>query len=340
MDQPRIVRSTLSRRRVIKAGAALLLGAVASPFVLRIGSALAAYPDRTVRIVVANSPGGPSDIMARIMAAALQEQLGGTIIVENRGGAGGNIGMGFVARSDPDGYTLLLSTSAYAVNAGLYQSLPYDPFKDFAAICECATSPNVFAVKPELGVKTMKEFIARAKASPEKFNVSTPPIGTTPQLEAEVLKSREGLPNMATIVFAGGGEALKALLGDTVQISSGVLAPAHPYIKSGAIVGLAVTGATRWHDLPEIPTMAEAGYKDFVFETYTALLAPAKTPPEIVKQLEKTSLAILQRPEMREKLIQQGFKVEARDGKGHMERVAKEVPMFRDIIARAGIKQM
>jgi tripartite-type tricarboxylate transporter receptor subunit TctC len=332
--------AVLSRRRVIKEAGALVASAILAPYVLRIGAALAAFPERTIRIVVANSPGGPSDIIARIMSVALQEKIGATVIVENKGGAGGNLGMGYVARSDADGYTLLLSTSAYSVNPGLYQSLPYEPLKDFVAVCELATSPNVFAVKPELGVKTMKEFIALAKANPEKFNVSTPPIGTTPQLEAEVLKAREGLSKMATIVFTGGGEALKALLADTVQISSGTLAPAHPYIKSGTIKGLAVTGATRWQDLPDIPTMSEAGFKDFVFETYTAIMAPAKTPPEIVAKLEKASLEILQRPEMREKLLQQGFEVQAKDGKGHMARVAKEVPMFRDIIAQAGIKQM
>jgi tripartite-type tricarboxylate transporter receptor subunit TctC len=330
----------LSRRRFIKSSVVLAATAIVAPYVLRIKSAFAAYPDRTLRIVVANTPGGPSDIIARIMAAALQEQLGGTVIVENRGGGGGNIGMGYVARSDPDGYTLLLSTSAYSVNPGLYQSLPYDPFKDFAAICELATTPNVFAVKPELGIKTMKEFVALAKANPEKFNVSTPPIGTTPQLEAEVLKAREGLSKMATIVFAGGGDALKALLGDTVQISSGTLAPANPYLKSGALTGLAVTGATRWHDLPDIPTMVEAGYNDFVFETYTALMAPAKTPPEIVAQLEKTSLDILHRPDLSQRLLQQGFEVQAKDGKAHMARVTKEVAIFRAIIAQAGIKQM
>jgi tripartite-type tricarboxylate transporter receptor subunit TctC len=330
----------LSRRRFIKTQTSLAATAIVAPYLLSIGRAFAAYPDRTVRIVVANTPGGPSDIIARIMAAALQEQLGGTVIVENKGGAGGNLGMGYVARSDPDGYTLLLSTSAYSVNPGLYQSLPYDPFKDFAAVCELATTPNVFAVKSEIGIKTMKEFVALAKANPEKFNVSTPPIGTTPQLEAEVLKAREGLAKMATIVFAGGGEALKALLADTVQISSGTLAPAHPYIKSGVLTGLAVTGATRWNDLPDIPTMMEAGYKDFVFDTYTALMAPAKTPPDIVARLEKTSLDILHRTDMSQRLLQQGFEVQAKDGKTHMARVTREVAMFREIIAQAGITQM
>jgi tripartite-type tricarboxylate transporter receptor subunit TctC len=327
----------LSRRRIIRAAGALAAG-IAAPGLLRVGAALAAYPERVVKIVVANSPGGPSDIIARFMAAALQDATGKTFIVENKGGGGGNIGMGAVARAEPDGYTLLLATSAYAVNPGLYASLPYDPFKDFAAISEIATSPNVFAVRPELAVGSMKEFIARAKADPDRFNVSTPPIGTTPQLEAEVLKAREGLSRMASIVFAGGGEALQAVLGGTVQLSSGTLAPALPQIKAGAIKGLAVTGARRWPELPDIPTMAEAGYNDFVFETYTALLAPAKTPPEIVSLLEKETLAVLGRPEMGRKLAELGFEVQAKDGKGHMARVAREVPMFRAIIAQAGIK--
>src|SRR5262245_55645522 len=171
------VTSAPSRRGIIKG---MVAAGLATPAILRAGTAFAAYPDRPVRIIVANTPGGPSDIIARIVAAALQETLGGAVFVENRGGAGGNIGMGLAARSEPDGYTFLLSTSAYSVNPGLYEKLPYDPFKDFAAVCELAISPHVFAIKPDLGPKTMKEFVALAKANPEKFNVSTPPIGTTP----------------------------------------------------------------------------------------------------------------------------------------------------------------
>jgi len=326
-----------SRRRIIKG---LLAAGVAGPAVLRNGTALAAYPDRAVRIIVANTPGGPSDIIARIMAAALTETMGGSFFVENRGGAGGNIGMGLAARAEPDGYTLLLTTSAFAVNPGLYEKLPYDPFKDFAAIAELAISPHVFAVKADLPAKTMKDFVALAKASPDKFNVSTSPIGTTPQLQAEVLKLREGLQKMATVVFAGGGDALNALLAGTVQLSSGTLPPAHQHIKAGTLRGLAVTGTKRWHDLPEIPTMLEAGYPDFVFDTYTALLAPAKTPPEIVSRLEKECLAILRKPEMVAKLQQSGFEVMAKDGKTHMERVAREVALFRDIIKQAGIQKL
>jgi tripartite-type tricarboxylate transporter receptor subunit TctC len=335
-DEDRMTRmaGAMTRRR-FAAATAMAFGALA-----RTRPAQAAYPDRPIKIVVANTPGGPSDIIARIMAAGMQEAMGATVFVENKGGAGGNIGMGSVARADPDGYTILLSTSAYTVNPSLYHTLPYDPFKDFTAICELAVSPHVFAVKPELGVTSMKEFVALAKANPEKFNVSVPPIGTTPQLQAEVLKLREGLQGMASVVFAGGGDTLKALLSGTVQLSSVVLAPAHAHLKAGTIIGLAVTGRTRWHDLPDIPTMLEAGYPDFVFETYTALMAPAKTPPEVVARLEQVALDVLRRPDIRERLTQSGFEVTAMPGKEHMARIAREIPMFADIIVGAGIQKL
>src|SRR6266436_4285398 len=199
----RVRERMTTRRRLIAASAVLAFG-----LLVQASSAQANYPDRPIKIVVANTPGGPSDIIARIMAAAMQDALGAPVFVENKGGAGGNIGMGSVARAEPDGYTILLSTSAYAVNPSLYQTLPYDPFKDFTAICELAVSPHVFAVKPDLGVATMKEFVALAKKDIDRFNVSTPPIGTSPHLQAEVLKLREGLQKMATIPFPGGGDAL------------------------------------------------------------------------------------------------------------------------------------
>ena len=328
-----------SRRDVVK-GAAVLLAGIASPAVLRVGPALAAFPDRPVKLVVPNSPGGISDIVARLLAVSLQQEMGGSFAIENKGGAGGNIGMGGVARSDPDGYTLLITTSAFAVNPGLYNSLPFDPLQDFVAIAELATSPNVFAVKPDLGVKTMKELVALAKANPDKFNVSTPPVSTTPYLGAELFKMRESLPKVATVVFTGGGDAFKALLTGTVQLSLGALGTAHPHIASGAVAGLATTGASRWHDLPDMPTMAEAGFDDFVMENYVGLMAPANTPPEIVARLEKETLAILNKPDVRAKLVQSGFKVEAKTGKDHRARIAKEVPMYRDIINQAGIKKL
>jgi tripartite-type tricarboxylate transporter receptor subunit TctC len=330
---------TPSRRRIIKSAGVLAAG-IAAPALIGLRSAYAAYPERTVKIVVANTPGGPSDLVGRIVAAALQQSTGKTFIIENIGGAGSNIGMGNVARSDPDGYTLLLATNAYSVNATLYNSIPYDPLTSFVGVCELATSPNTFVVKSELPAKTMKEFVALAKASPDKFNVSSPPIGTTPQIQASVLKIRENLPNLENVVFKGGGEALQALLSGTVQLSSGSLPPAAPHIKAGTLRCLAVTGETRWPDMPDVPTMQEAGYKDFVFATDCVLMAPAKTPPDVVKWLEAETLKILSTEDMKEKLYKAGFQVRAKGAAAAWTRVKNEITLFRDIINQAGIPKI
>jgi tripartite-type tricarboxylate transporter receptor subunit TctC len=290
--------------------------------------------------VVANTPGGPSDIVGRIVAAALQQSTGKTFIIENIGGAGGNIGFGNAARSTPDGYTIVLVTNAWSVNVTLFNKIPYDPLKDFVGVSELATSPNTFVVKSELPAKTMKEFVALAKAEPDKFNCATPPIGTTPQIQLEVLKLRETLPKLTDVVFKGGGDALAALLGGTVQLSSGSLPPAAPHIKAGTLRCLAVTGETRWPDMPDVPTMQEAGYKDFVFATDTALVAPAKTPPEIVKWLEAETLKVLGTPEMKDKLYKAGFQVRPKGADAAWARVTKEITMFKDIIEKAGIKKL
>src|SRR6201996_6907434 len=203
-----------SRRGIVKGCAALAAG-LAAPALIGVRSAYADSPDRPVKFVVANTPGGPSDIVARVVTAALQQATGKTFIVENRGGAGGNIGMEYVARSDPDGYTILLATNAYSVNYGLYEHLPYDPYKDFVGVSELATSPNTFVVRSELPVKTIKDFIALARSNPEKYNCATPPIGTTSQLQLELLKIREKLPKLEDVVYKGGGDAIEALLAST-----------------------------------------------------------------------------------------------------------------------------
>jgi tripartite-type tricarboxylate transporter receptor subunit TctC len=334
-----IASAAPSRRALIK-GASVLAAGAAAPALLRVRSAYAEYPDRPVKFVVANTPGGPSDIVARIVTAALEQSTGKTFIVENRGGAGGNIGMEYAAHADPDGYTILLATNAYSVNYGLYNHLPYDPYKDFVGVSELATSPNTFVVKSELPAKSMQDFVALARANPEKYNCSTPPIGTTPQIQLEVLKLREKLPKLEDVVFKGGGDAFAALLAGTVQLSSGSLPPAAPHIKAGTCRCLAVTGDTRWPDLPDVPTMEEAGYKDFVFATDTVLLAPAKTPPEDVKWLETQTLKVLGTPEMKDKLFKAGFLVRRKDGAAAWARVTKEIDMFKRIIDQAGIQKM
>src|SRR6202051_614429 len=321
----------LSRRRIVTAAGALAAG-IAAPAVLRVRSAYAAYPDRPVKFVVANTPGGPSDIVGRFVTAALEQATGKTFIVDNRGGAGGNIGMEYVAHAEPDGYTVLLATNAYSVNYGLYNQLPYDPHKDFVGVSELATSPNTFVVRSELPAKTVKDFIALARAAPDKYNCATPPIGTTPQIPLEVLKIRESLPKLEDIVFKGGGDAIAALLAGNVQLSSGSLPPAAPHIKAGTLRCLAVTGDARWPDLPDVPTMQEAGYKDFVFATDTVLLAPAKTPPGAVKWLESETLKVLKTPEMKDKLFQAGFLVRAKGADAAWARVTKEIDLFKQVI--------
>jgi tripartite-type tricarboxylate transporter receptor subunit TctC len=331
--------SSLSRRHVIKGAGALAAG-IAAPSILSIRSAYAAYPDRPVKIVVANTPGGPSDIVGRITAAALEQATGKTFIIENRGGAGSNIGMGYVARSDPDGYTILLATNAYSVNATLYSQIPYDPYKDFVGVSELATSPNTFVVKSDLPAKTMKEFVELARANPDKFNCSTPPIGTTPQIQLEVLKLRENLPKLEDVVYKGGGDALQALLSGTSQLSSGSLPPAAQHIKAGTLRCLAVTGETRWPDMPDVPTMVESGYADFVFATDTVLMAPSKTPPAVVKWLEQETLKVLSTPEMKDKLYKAGFQVRPKGAEAAWARVSKEIGIFKDIIEKSGMKKL
>jgi tripartite-type tricarboxylate transporter receptor subunit TctC len=333
------IASALSRRGLVKAVVGLAAG-IAAPAMLRIRLAFAAYPDRPVKFVVANTPGGPSDIVARIVTAALQQSTGKTFIVENRGGAGGNIGMEYVAHSEPDGYTILLATNSYSVNYGLYNQLPYDPFKDFVGVSELASSPNTFAVRSELPAKTIKDFIALARANPDKYNCATPPIGTTSQLQLELLKIREKLPKLEDVVFKGGGDAIAALLSGTTQLSSGSLPPALPHITAGTLRCLAVTGESRWPELPNVPTMEEAGYKDFVFAVDCVLLAPVKTPPESVKWLETETLKVLAAPDTNEKLVKAGFAVRVKGADAAWARVMKEVDMFKKIIDQAGVQKL
>jgi tripartite-type tricarboxylate transporter receptor subunit TctC len=334
-----IALASSTRRRILTGAGALVAGA-AAPMLVAERPARADYPDRPVKFVVANTPGGPSDIVARIVTAALDQSTGKTFIVENRGGAGGNIGMEYAARSNPDGYTILLATNAFSVNYGLYNQLPYDPYKDFVAVSELATTPNTFVVRAESPAKTVKDLIALASANPEKYNCATPPIGTTPQLLLELFKLRNNLPKLADVVFKGGGDAIQALLTGTVELSVGSLGAALPHIKAGTFRCLAICGDNRWPELPAVPTMAEAGYDGFNIGTDMVLLAPAKTPTAEVKWLESATLNVLLKPEMKDKLFQAGFLVRAKGADAAWARVTKEITTFKQIIDQAGIAKL
>jgi tripartite-type tricarboxylate transporter receptor subunit TctC len=328
--------TVLSRRKLLRATGGMICVAATS----RLGptQALAAgYPARPVKIIVPFAPAGPTDIMARIVATHLGNAIGGSMIVDNRAGAGGNIGIGVAAHSEPDGYTLLITSSAYVVNPGLYAKIPYDPYTDFAPIAELGTSPNVILVDPKLGINSIAELFARAKAEPTLFNYASPGIGTTPHLSGELLKIVGGV-EITHVPYSGAGPAIQAILGGIVQLCVAALPPAHPYIESGALKALAVTGANRWFDLPQVPTMVELGYKDFIADTFQGFLAPAKTPPEIVELLSAKTLEVLKIPSVAEQLRNGGFEVIANGPEGMRKRIVDEVPKWRDVVAKAGIK--
>ena len=297
------------------------------------------YPTRPVRVIVPFAPAGPTDIMARILTNHLGDRLGGSVIVENRPGAGGNIGTAVVARAEPDGYTLLIDSSAFVVNPSLYKHCPYDAFIDFAPISELGTSPNVFVASPGSGIKSMAELVARCKADPSAINYANPGIGTTPQLSGELLKLKAGI-GMTSVPFGGAGPAVQAVLGGTTPVACVALPPARPLIAANSIVPLAVTGEQRWFDLPDVPTMVELGYAGFVADTFQAFLAPAKTPPEIIAALSKASLEILHDKTIAAQLRADGLEIVASTPEQFAKRIAAEIPKWRDIITKANIPQV
>jgi tripartite-type tricarboxylate transporter receptor subunit TctC len=325
----------ISRREMLRA-AGLGVGAAATSSLAPTWARAAGYPERPIKIVVPFAPAGPTDIMARIVAQHLGDAIGGTAIVENKPGAGGNIGIGGVAHAEPDGYTLLITSSAYVVNPGLYAKIPYDPYKDFAPIAELGTSPNVILVNPTLGINSVADLVARAKADPNELNYASPGIGTTPHLSGELFKIVAGI-QITHVPYSGAGPAIQAILSGTTQVAFAALPPAHPHIESGALKALAVTGAHRWFDLPDVPTMVELGYKDFISDTFQGFLAPAKTPPAVVEQLAAKSIEILKMPNIAEQLRNNGFEVLANGPDGMRKRIDDEVPKWRDIVAKAGI---
>jgi tripartite-type tricarboxylate transporter receptor subunit TctC len=296
--------------------------------------AQAAFPDRPITLIVPFAPGGPTDIIARILAQALGQALGQNVVVDNRGGAAGNIGMAQAARAAPDGHTLLLTSTAIAVNPALFKNLPWDPFKDFVPISELVNAPNVLVVRPDAGISTVAELVARAKVEP--FNYSSPGAGTKSHLTGEQLKLRAGI-NMVHVPFRGAGPAAQAVISNTVQVGSVALAAAESMIQSGQLKVLAVTSEQRWFSLPNVPTMIEAGYPGFVSDTFNALFAPAGTPPDVVAVLVKESRAAFDRAEAREQARKAGFEVVAGTPEQLAARLKSEIPAVQELVAKAGI---
>jgi tripartite-type tricarboxylate transporter receptor subunit TctC len=327
-------RGLLTRRAMLGGGVA-----AAGTSTLAWPAVAAGYPDHPVRIIAPFAAGGPSDLLSRLFSVKLSEALGGSFYVENRAGAGSNIGTSAAARAAPDGYTLLLTSSAFVLNPGLYKQVPYDPVKDFSPIAELVTSPNVFIATPASGLTSMAELVAQARAKPDTLNYASAGVGTTPHLAGEWLKSIAGI-TMTHVPFAGAGPALQAILSGTVPVACASLPGAHPLILNRDVRALAVTGSERWYDLPDVPTMIELGYPDFVSDTFHGVFAPAGTPPDIVERLAAVLLEALRQPGLHEQLRSQGFEVIGNGPDGLRRRIEVELPRYRDLIVKAGIERV
>ncbi len=317
------------------AGIAFLLAAIISGTT----SAQSPYPNHPVKIIAPFAAGGPSDLIGRLLADKLSTSLKQQFYVEDHPGAGGNIGMTQVARSAPDGYTILVASSSFSVNPSLYASKPYDPFKDFAPVTLAVDSPNVLMVHPSMPVKTVKELIALLAANPGKYAIAQSGLGTTPMLAAELFKLTFNL-DATTVPYNGGAPAVQAVLANQAPIGFATLPPAYPQIVSGGIRALAVTAGKRSPALPDVPTMAEAGAPDQESDTMQGIFVPAGTPPEVVALLNREIVKALQLPDVQAKCKQLGFDVVADTPDEFTAYLKKDIDRWHKVIVDAKIAQI
>jgi tripartite-type tricarboxylate transporter receptor subunit TctC len=321
----------------------LIRAAIAAAAVAYLGiastAALAQGTQGTIRVVVPFAPAGSSDVLARVLQGPLQDELKQTVIVENHAGAGTNIGTTDVARAKPDGYTVLLTSSAFVVNPGLYKNVPYNFAKDFEPIALLPVAPNVFATNPaKSGISSIADLVARVKAKKD-LNYSSPGNGTTPQLTMELFKLKVGT-NITDIPYNGGGPATQALMGGTVDVLSTALPGAQAQIKAGTMKGIALTTTERWPTLPDVPTFKEAGYPDITLDTEHFFLAPHGTPQAIIDRLTKAAETVLARDDVKKRLLELGYLDVYGKPDATKARIAEDVAFYKDLIARAKIPQI
>jgi tripartite-type tricarboxylate transporter receptor subunit TctC len=321
---------TLSGRALLRRNILVLPSLLATPALAQ------AWPARPLRIIVPFGPGGPTDVVARILANGLSPALGQPIVIENRGGAGGNIGVALAARAAPDGYTLLVPSTGFVVNPSLSRNPGYDPIRDFAPISELAASPDLFLTGAASPIRSLEDLVLRTRATAGGKHFANPGTGSTPHLAGERLAIERQI-EFVQVTHSSAALCVQALLAGTVEIGATALASSHAQIKAGNLRALALTGPERWFDLPEVPTMRELGHTDFVTETFLSLFAPAGTPAAIVERLARETTAVMGDSETRVRMRNAGFIVRPDGPEALANRVAREVPAWRDLIARARI---
>ncbi len=302
-----------------------------------------AWPSKPVKIVVPFAPGGTTDILARAMAPELSKAFGQSFIVENRAGAGGNLGSDIVAKSAPDGYTILMGTvGTHGINVALYEKMPFDPVKDFAPITLIAGVPNVMVMNADkakqLNINNVADFIKVAKASPGKLNMASSGNGTSIHLAGELFKSMSGT-YLVHFPYRGSGPALLDLVGGTMDVMFDNLPSALPHIKSGKLKALAVTSSQRSAVLPDVPTVEEAGkLKGYEASSWFGLLAPAGTPPDIVSRLQQESAKAMNNPAVKEKLLSQGAMPGGNTPADFSKMIGFEIKKWAQVVKVSGAK--
>lgn len=299
-------------------------------------SSAQSFPSRPITIVVPYPPGGLIDLVARIIQVPMQADLGQPVAVENRAGAGGNVGADFVAHAAPDGYTLVLANPSLAISPSIYRKLNYRPMEDFAYVGRFGSVPNVLVVNPSLPVKTAHEFIEYARKRPGQLNYGSPGYGTSPQLSSELFKSMTHT-FIVHIPFRGAGPSIAALLANDVQMMIDNIPPQVPLIKSGKVRALAVTSLHRVNVLPDVPTMDEVGLKGYEIVSWFGLAAPAGTPPAVVTRLNEALNRGSQDPKARAALESRGATVVQGTPEEFTAFVKSETAKFAPIVKRAGV---
>ena len=314
--------------------------AIAFAFALGIASLAHAqtYPQRSIRVVVSFPPGGSTDFMARVLAQHLPGPLGQTIVVDNRGGAGGTVGTDIVAKSEPDGHTLLVTAEPpITIAPSVYPRLPYDPIRDVPAVTELINYPYVAVVHVSVPAASLKELIALAKAHPGKLRYAHPGVGTGIQLGVELFKVMVAV-DILGVPYKGGGPAMVAVVGNEAQLSFATPPSSLPHVKAGKLRALAVTTSKRAAALPELPTFAEAGVPGYHVDGWVGLFAPAKAPSRVIERLYTEVAKVLQRPDVKEYVLTAGSEVSTLSTEATRAKIRGELAMWAKVVKSTGIK--